>query len=157
MPLNQTRLILDTPPEAQPRLATPYAILIASDDEPLVAAITTSLRTNGFEVCRGTPSEDTNSREDISSGLGPCDCLGTDDYESPSLIVLDTELSPERRSSVLHTCRANPSTPIVALAPRAKVRQSANESGVWLCLAKPVDLSTLLTAITQIARHTAAA
>jgi DNA-binding response OmpR family regulator len=152
MPLKQTRLILDTPPEDQTP-SMPYSILIASDDEPLVAAVTRSLHNEGFEVCTRTPPEDASSRENTSLRPTP---WGDAHGPGPSLIVLDTDLSPEHRRSVLQAWREHPSAPIVALAPRAKVRQTAVEPGVWLCLPKPVHVKTLLTAITQIARYTAA-
>ncbi len=125
-------------------------ILVASDDHALVTAISTSLHANGYAVCTRSPSGSPSPivlHADLPAG-------------SPSLIVLDVDLPPESRARLLHTCRScspRPTPPIVALSPRAKVRQTAAEEGVWVCLAKPIELDSLLTAITRITRHTAAA
>src|SRR5215472_14991749 len=112
-------------------------ILVASDDHALVAAITSSLRANGFHVC-------TESRTRA---------------QPPSLIVLDADLAPEARARLLHTCRSSPEyapPPIVALSNRETVRQIAAEEGVWVCLAKPIELDSLLSAVHRISRYTAA-
>jgi DNA-binding response OmpR family regulator len=113
-------------------------ILVASDDEALVAAITHSLRDHGFEVCTAPLSR----------------------AHQPSLIVLDADLAPEVRARLLHTCRSAPThatPPIVALSTREAVRQNAAEEGVWVCLAKPVELDSLLSAVRRISHYTASA
>jgi CheY-like chemotaxis protein len=111
-------------------------ILVASDDQALVAAISGSLRASGFAVCSETPGR----------------------AQHPSLIVLDADLSSEARARLLHTCRAVPeqsTPPIVALAPPTSLRQTAAQDGVWVCLAKPIELETLLSAIQRICHYTA--
>jgi CheY-like chemotaxis protein len=138
MPPNQAP-ILAAPTDDQASRPSNYAILVASDDQPLVAAITSCLRASGFAVCTPSPQYE-----------GPD---ASEPAEPPSLIVLDTDMSPARRAVLLHTTRSSPRPPIVALAPRAKVRQTAATEGVWVCLAKPVELPTLLTAITRISRY----
>ncbi len=113
-------------------------ILVASDDEALVAAVTSSLRDNGFHVCTEPPAH----------------------AQPPSLIVLDADLAPEARARLLHTCRSAPeqsAPPIVALSTRATVRQTAAQEGVWVCLAKPIELDSLLSAVRRISSYTAAA
>lgn len=110
-------------------------VVVASDDARLVTAITTSLRAGGFEVCSHQQS-----------------------HAQPRVIVLDTAISPDARARLLHTCRARSSDastpPIIALAPREALRATVAQEGVWVCLAKPVELDSLLSAVARISCYT---
>ncbi|MBV9597595.1 MAG: response regulator transcription factor [Chloroflexi bacterium] len=112
-------------------------ILVASDDAALVKAISGSLHANGFRVC--TANQHAN--------------------HPPRLIVLDTEASSETRARVLNAFGCDPdgtTPPIVALSPRAALKETAAQKGVWVCLAKPIELDSLLSAVERISDYTSA-
>ena len=109
-------------------------ILVASDDAALVASLADSLHESGYRV--------SNALEDSES------------EEGSNVIVLDTALPAARRADLLSR-RAG--SPIVALASRDSVRQTAAQEGVWVCLAKPVELDNVLLAVDRITRYAAAA
>ncbi|MBV9580374.1 MAG: hypothetical protein JO057_17450 [Chloroflexi bacterium] len=118
-------------------LDTTFNILVASDDAALAAAVTSSLRTNGFHVCSAQQCQN----------------------HPPRLIVLDADMSAEARAQLLDPFRAeSPRTapPIVALAARDSLKATTAEQGVWVCLAKPIELDSLLSAVDRISRYTAA-
>lgn len=104
-------------------------ILVASEDATLVAAIESSLHENGYRVSTSW----------------------ADDDDRPGLIVLDTALPPAVRAEVL---RHN--TPIVALSAPDALRQAARTEGVWVCLAKPIELDSLVMAVDRISNYTGA-
>jgi DNA-binding response OmpR family regulator len=113
-------------------------ILVASADRALVASIAVLLNENGYRV-----SSTWESSED-----------------EPGLIVLDTAEPSAAQADVLQRhAQAHHQTrpPIVALAPRESVRQTAAQDGVWVCLAKPVEIDNLVLAVDRITRYAAAA
>ena len=104
----------------------PNTILVASADDALRATLADSLHESGYRVCNSAESAE----------------------HDPDVIVLDTALPRGERSSLLSRTRRR--APIVALAPRDDVRQTAAEDGVWVCLAKPVEVANLVLALDRI-------
>ena len=111
----------------------PNTILVASADDALVATLADSLHASGYRVCSSWESAEAD----------------------PDVIVLDAALPPAARASLV--ARANRKRPIVALTSREDVRQTAAEDGVWVCLAKPVEVDNLVLALDRITGFEAAA
>src|ERR1700730_13515486 len=118
------------------------SILVVGDDECLRCAVADSLDHEGFLV------ETTSSQDalDLREAHDP----------RPQLSVLDAAISDSARLKFLsEATSAKP--PIVALSSRTELRDIVAHDGVWLCLAKPVELDLLVQAVRRIATFTAAA